>query len=138
MAFSDDFLEELRSRTDILEIVSSYFDVRLKGRNYMGLCPFHSEKTPSFCVYVDTNSFYCFGCGLGGDVISFVMLMEKMQYKEAVEFLANRAGMQISENFSGGDYSNRKIIYEINKGNGKVREYNGFKGQISFEGEILN
>ncbi len=115
MAFSDEFLEELRSRADILEIVSSYLDVRLKGRNYMGLCPFHSEKTPSFCVYIDTNSFYCFGCGLGGDVISFVMLMEKMQYKEAVEFLANRVGMQISENFLGGDYSNRKIIYEINR-----------------------
>ena len=115
MAFSDEFLEELRSRADILEIVSSYLDVRLKGHNYMGLCPFHSEKTPSFCVYVDTNSFYCFGCGLGGDVISFVMLMEKMQYKEAVEFLANRVGMQISENFLGGEYSNRKIIYEINR-----------------------
>ncbi|HAZ61995.1 MAG TPA: DNA primase, partial [Armatimonadetes bacterium] len=72
MALPEGFMQELKSRSDIADIVSSYVSLRRRGRNLVGLCPFHSEKTPSFNLYPETGSFYCFGCGAGGDVITFV------------------------------------------------------------------
>ena len=91
------FLQELKARTDITDLVSSYVNLRRSGRNLVGLCPFHHEKTPSFNVYPDNGSFYCFGCGTGGDVITFVRKIENLDYIEAVRFLAQRAGLQIPE-----------------------------------------
>ena len=79
------------------ELVASYVNLRRSGRNLVGLCPFHHEKTPSFNVYPENGSFYCFGCGVGGDVITFVRKIENLDYMEAVRFLANRAGMQVPE-----------------------------------------
>ena len=119
MIFSDSFIENIREQNNILEIISSYVNINKKGHNYMGLCPFHTEKTPSFCVYINTNSFYCFGCGVGGDVITFIMLAEKLKYHEAIEFLANKAGILIPENKynqnNNNNFSDRKIIFAINK-----------------------
>ena len=88
-----EYIEELTRRTDIVESVGSYVQLKRKGRLYGGLCPFHSEKSPSFYVYPDTQSFYCFGCGAGGDAITFAKKINSIDYPEAVKMLAARAGM---------------------------------------------
>ena len=92
MRLSDSFLEQLRANTDIESVISPYVNLRRRGKNLVGLCPFHNEKTPSFTVYPENGSFYCFGCGVGGDVITFVRRMENLDYMEAVKQLADRAG----------------------------------------------
>ena len=113
---SDQFLQELKYRSDIEQVVGSYVNLRRRGRTLSGLCPFHSEKSPSFTVYPDTQSFYCFGCGAGGDVISFIRRIENLDYMEAVRLLAQRAGMQVPEE-AGDDRSSRlrKRILELNR-----------------------
>ena len=80
MRLSDSFLEQLRANTDIESVISPYVNLRRRGKNLVGLCPFHNEKTPSFTVYPENGSFYCFGCGVGGDVITFVRRMENLDY----------------------------------------------------------
>ncbi len=99
MAINDAFLSDLKARTDIMDLISSYvsLDSRRQGRTHKGLCPFHNEKTPSFMVYEDTQSFYCFGCGAGGDAITFTMKIENLDYIEAVKLLAERAGLSMPE-----------------------------------------
>lgn len=97
MRLSDSFLEQLRANTDIESVISPYVNLRRRGKNLVGLCPFHNEKTPSFTVYPENGSFYCFGCGVGGDVITFVRRMENLDYIEAVKQLADRAGMALPE-----------------------------------------
>lgn len=92
-----EYIEELTRRTDIVDVVGNYVQLKRKGRLYGGLCPFHSEKTPSFVVYPETQSFYCFGCGAGGDVITFVRKINNLDYVEAVKMLAGRAGMPMPE-----------------------------------------
>ena len=94
---SRETIEEILMRTDIQSLVSTYVTLKRAGSNLRGLCPFHSEKSPSFTVYPADNSFYCFGCGVGGDQISFTMKMEHLDYPDAVEFLAKRAGITIVE-----------------------------------------
>ncbi|MCS7236580.1 MAG: DNA primase [Armatimonadota bacterium] len=89
--------ELVRGRTDIVELVSAYVTLRKQGRRYVGLCPFHSEKTPSFTVDRDRGLFYCFGCGAGGDVFEFVMRMHGLSFPEAIRELARRAGVQLEE-----------------------------------------
>ncbi len=98
MAFPDGFLEELSAKSDIVETVSRYVSLTRRGSNYVGLCPFHNEKTPSFSVSQDKQFFHCFGCGTGGDVISFIMRVENLDFPDAVRFLAERAGMTVPEN----------------------------------------
>ncbi len=97
MAISDEFLSELRARTDIESVISPYVNLSRRGRLVKGLCPFHNEKTPSFTIYTDSQSFYCFGCGAGGDAITFVRRIENLDYVEAVKVLADRAGMKMPE-----------------------------------------
>lgn len=92
-----EYVEEVVRRNDITDIVGSYVQLRHRGRTHSGLCPFHSEKTPSFVVYPETQSFYCFGCGAGGDVITFIKKINNLDYVEAVKFLASRAGMPLPE-----------------------------------------
>ena len=116
--FNDAFLEELRARCDIEQIISGYVQLRRRGKNLVGLCPFHNEKTPSFTVYPEDQSphFFCFGCGAGGDVISFIRRIENLDYVEAVRFLCERAGMTMP--LDGVDDSmalKRRRIYEMNK-----------------------
>ncbi|MBQ3531865.1 MAG: DNA primase [Oscillospiraceae bacterium] len=91
------FIEELKMNCDIESVVSSYVQLRKRGRISTGLCPFHSEKTGSFTVYPESQSFYCFGCGAGGDVIGFIRRIENLEYVEAIKFLAQRAGMNVPE-----------------------------------------
>lgn len=116
MALPDSFLQELKSRCSITDVVSSYVNLKRRGRNLVGLCPFHSEKTPSFNLYPENGSFYCFGCGVGGDVITFVMKIENLDYIEAVKFLAQRAGMEMPENsYDDGVAKMRTRILEANR-----------------------
>lgn len=98
MAFPDAWLDELLAKNDIVSVVSSYVELRPKGRRLWGLCPLHGEKTPSFSVSPDKQLFYCFGCHAGGTVIQFIMQMERLSFVEAVKLLANRAGMELPEN----------------------------------------
>lgn len=114
--FSDEFLSELRMRCDIEQIISSYVPLRRRGKNLVGLCPFHNEKTPSFTVYPETESFYCFGCAAGGEVISFIRRIENLDYVEAVRFLCERAGMNMPEDgYDSSLAQKRKRMYEINR-----------------------
>lgn len=94
---SDAWLDELRSRTSLEEVVSEYVPLKQKGRRFWGCCPFHNEKTPSFSVDTETQLYYCFGCHKGGTVIHFVMEMERMEFMDAVRYLADRAHMEIPE-----------------------------------------
>lgn len=116
MRIPDEFIEELRQRNDIESVVSSYVTLKRRGSTSVGLCPFHSEKSPSFTVYPSSNSYYCFGCGAGGDPITFIRGIENLDYIEAVRFLADRCGMRMPE--SGYDDTMQKLrvkIYEINR-----------------------
>ena len=116
MALPEEFLQELKSRSDIADVVSSYLNLRHSGRTLSGLCPFHSEKSPSFHVYPENGSFYCFGCGAGGDVITFVRRIENLDYMEAIRFLAQRAGISVPENEADQGLSRAKgRILEINR-----------------------
>ena len=113
---SDDFISEIKYRNDLGELAASYMQLKRRGRNLVGLCPFHGEKTPSFNIYTENGSFYCFGCGVGGDVITFVMKIENLDYMEAVKFLAERAGMSMPEDDYDDSVSKlRTRIYEANR-----------------------
>ena len=116
MRLSDDFIREVKYRSDLAEIAASYMQLKRRGRNLVGLCPFHGEKTPSFNIYAENGSFYCFGCGVGGDVITFIMKIENLDYLEAVKFLAQRAGMTIPEDSYDDSMGRlRTRIYEANR-----------------------
>ncbi len=93
----EDKVQEIRERIDIVELISSYLPLKRSGANHLGLCPFHSEKTPSFNVNAPRQIFHCFGCGVGGDVFSFVMRMEGLSFPEALRRLAERAGVELEE-----------------------------------------
>lgn len=111
-------IEEILSRTDINQLIGKYVTLQRAGTRYKGLCPFHSEKTPSFTVFPDQNSFYCFGCGVGGDAITFVKSVENLEYTEAVTLLANQAGITIPEDTDRGAYApkvSRTRLYEANR-----------------------
>ena len=97
MYFPEELIEEIRSRNDIVDVVSSYVKLQKKGSSYFGLCPFHNEKSPSFSVSRSKQMYYCFGCGAGGNVFTFVMEYENYTFAEAVKLLADRAGVEIPE-----------------------------------------
>lgn len=118
MRYSDELLDEIKSKNDIIDIVSQYVVLKRSGRNYIGLCPFHKEKSPSFCVSPDKQIFHCFGCGVGGNVIHFIGKIENLNFIESLELLANRAGIELpkSENAEDDRISRLKSrVYELNK-----------------------
>ena len=92
---SKDTIDEILARTDIENLISGYVSLKRAGDTYKGLCPFHSEKSPSFTVYPRTASFYCFGCGIGGDAVTFIKQIEHLDYPDALEYLARRAGITV-------------------------------------------
>ena len=106
MRFDADFLAELKQRNDITDLISAYLPLKKSGSLLSGLCPFHTEKTPSFMVYPRTQSYYCFGCGAGGDVITFVMARENLDYVEAIRFLCDRCGMTLPEDEAEKEWTN--------------------------------
>ena len=111
-------IDEILLRTDIQTLIGGYVSLKRAGSNLKGLCPFHSEKSPSFTVYPQNNSFYCFGCGAGGDQISFVMRIERLDYPDAIQFLAKRAGVTVVDD-NQSKYSNeprfdRQRMFKMN------------------------
>lgn len=115
----DSFIQELILRIDIVDLISEYVSLKKSGRNYMGLCPFHNEKTPSFCVNPEKNFFHCFGCSVGGDAISFIMRIENMSYPEAIKYLAGKVGLEVPVD-NNAKYDKKKLeqnqrLYQINK-----------------------
>ena len=105
-----DYSQEVVRRNDIEDVVQSYVQLRRRGRTCTGLCPFHTEKTPSFVVYPETQSFYCFGCGAGGDVITFIKKISNLEYVEAVKLLASRAGMPMPNEEDKAGEMRRKVL----------------------------
>ena len=97
MYYPEGAVEEVRMRSDIVDVISGYVKLQKKGSNYFGLCPFHNEKSPSFSVSPQKQMYYCFGCGAGGNAITFVMEYESLPFPEALKLLADRAGVNLPE-----------------------------------------
>lgn len=119
MYYSDELIEDIRMKNDILDVVSGYVKLQKKGSSYFGLCPFHNEKSPSFSVSPSKQMYYCFGCGAGGNVYTFVMQYENYDFVEAVKMLAERAGVELPEESNDAESRRasdlRKSLLEINK-----------------------
>ena len=116
MAIPQSVIEEIKYRSDLESVISSYISLKRRGKNLIGLCPFHGEKTPSFTLYPENGSFYCFGCKVGGDVFTFVKLIENLDYIDAVKLLAERAGIAVVESEQDDSmHKLRNTIYEINR-----------------------
>ena len=119
MYYSDELVEEIRIKNDIVDVISGYVRLQKKGGNYFGLCPFHNEKSPSFSVAPGKQMYYCFGCGAGGNVLSFIMEYENYSFQEALKFLADRAGVDLPEQDSSVEARQqdgiKDQILEINK-----------------------
>ncbi|WP_311486330.1 DNA primase [uncultured Anaerococcus sp.] len=112
---SDDMINQIKENSDIVDIISEYVDLKKAGSSFKGLCPFHNEKTPSFTVDRKKQLFHCFGCGAGGDVVSFIMQKEGLSYPDSLKYLAQKAGINLVFNESPGMSEKRKRLYEINK-----------------------
>lgn len=121
MALPDSFMQELKARSDIVDIISGYVNLKRAGRNMVGLCPFHGEKTPSFHVNVENAYFHCFGCGAGGDVITFIRRIENLDYIDAVKLLAQRAGLTVP--LDGVDDRTARIRARIFEANREAARY---------------
>lgn len=116
MPLPDAFMQELKARSDLAEIASNYVSLKRSGKDFVALCPFHNEKTPSFHVHPEDGYFYCFGCGAGGDVITFIRRIENLDYMEAVRFLAQRAGISVPETYVDDSMAKLKTrILEVNR-----------------------
>ena len=130
MGFPQSFIDDLRMQADILQVVQEYVSLRKSGATYKGLCPFHSEKSPSFHVNRDKGFFHCFGCGVGGDVFKFLELQEKLGFVDAVKHLASKFGMQIPEQVGGKDAHADAVEREaLLKAHERAAEY--FQAQLS-------
>ena len=117
MAIPQDVIAEIKYRNDIESVISQYVVLKRRGKNLIGLCPFHNEKTPSFTLYPENGSFYCFGCGVGGDVITFTGMIERLDYVESLKYLADKAGIVIPEDNSQDNTLQKlkQTILEINR-----------------------
>ena len=119
MYYSDELIEEIRSKNDIVDVISGYVRLQKKGSSYFGLCPFHNEKSPSFSVSRQKQMYYCFGCGAGGNVFTFLMEYENYSFLEALKFLADRAGVDLPEMEYSKEAKERAdlkaVLLEINK-----------------------
>lgn len=146
MLYPEDIVEEVRSKNDIVDVISGYIHLQKKGSTYFGLCPFHNEKTGSFSVTPGKQMFYCFGCGEGGNVYTFVMKYENATFKEAIEKLADRAGVKLPETEMTDEQkkqmSERARLLEVNKEAAtyffhQLRNKNGEHGMAYFQGRKL-
>lgn len=128
--YSDEIIEEVRQNNDIVDIISQYVHLTRKGRNYFGLCPFHSEKSPSFSVSPDRQIFHCFGCGVGGNVYTFLMKIEGITFKEALEQLAERANIQLPKLENNADTAKEELkakVYKVNEFTAEFYHQNLYK-----------
>ncbi|SCY54245.1 DNA primase [Butyrivibrio sp. INlla14] len=142
MRYSDEIIEEVRSRNDIVDVIGQYVHLQKKGANHFGLCPFHNEKSGSFCVSGHKQMYYCFGCGAGGNVITFLMKYDNLTFQEAVKQLADRAGIKLPDEDDSPQAKamrdKRQILLDINKEAAKYYYYqlrgkNGQKGMEYFK-----
>lgn len=138
--YSEEFIEEIKSANDIVDVVSSYVNLKRHGTNFFGNCPFHREKTPSFSVAPEKQIYHCFGCGQGGNVISFIMKIENLGFQEAVEFLADRAKLDISAGVTQNSDEDealklreyhKSVLYNINRDAGKFFHQNIYSSNIA-------
>ena len=117
--YSDELIEEVRARNDIVDVISGYVRLQKKGNTYFGLCPFHNEKTGSFSVSPHKQMFYCFGCGVGGNVLTFIQKYENFTFQETMEMLADRAGVALPKyemtSAQKKEADKRARLLEINK-----------------------
>ena len=128
--YSDEIIEEVRQNNDIVDIISQYVHLTRKGRNYFGLCPFHNEKSPSFSVSPDRQIFHCFGCGVGGNVYTFLMKIEGITFKEALETLAERANIQLPKLENNADNQKEELkakVYKVNEFTAEFYHQNLYK-----------
>ncbi len=123
MRYSDEILEEIKQSNDIVSIISQYIHLKRSGRNYFGLCPFHNEKSPSFSVSPDKQIFHCFGCGVGGNVISFISKIEGIGFKEAIEVLAEKANITLPTLGNNIDNKKEELKAKVYKVNTFAAEY---------------
>ena len=124
--YSEDIIKEVQDRADIIEIISEYTSLQKRGENYIGLCPFHSEKTPSFNVNVGKQLFYCFGCGVGGNVFNFIMKKENINFPEAVRYLADKFNIRLPEPEDkdlSREFRERREYFRINRLAAKYYKY---------------
>ena len=114
--YSEEILEEIRNKIDIVTLISNYVSLKKSGKSHKGLCPFHQEKTPSFMVDGQKQMFYCFGCGEGGNIFTFIMKMEKTNFPETVKLLANKAGVQLPvyKKQNNKETKEREVVYNLN------------------------
>ena len=130
LRYSEEIIEEVRQNNDVVDIISQYVHLTRKGRNYFGLCPFHNEKSPSFSVSPDRQIFHCFGCGVGGNVYTFLMKIEGITFKEALENLAERANIQLPKLESGADSAKEELkskVYKVNEFTAEFYHQNLYK-----------
>ena len=123
MRYSDEILDEVKSSNDIVDVISQYIGLKRSGRNYFGLCPFHNEKSPSFSVSPDKQIFHCFGCGVGGNVITFISKIEGIGFKESIEVLAERANIKLPSIDNSVDSKKEELKAKVYKVNSFTAEY---------------
>ena len=123
MRYSDEILDDVKSSNDIVDVISQYVSLKRSGRNYFGLCPFHNEKSPSFSVSPDKQIFHCFGCGVGGNVISFISKIEGIGFKEAIEVLAEKANIKLPSIENSVDSKKEELKAKVYKVNNFTAEY---------------
>ena len=115
--YSDELIDEIKNKNDIVDVISQYVVLKRSGRNFFGLCPFHKEKSPSFSVSPDKQIFHCFGCGVGGNVIHFLSKIENLNFRETIEMLAEKSGIELPT--VEGEVDSKLLqlkskVYEIN------------------------
>ena len=140
LRYIDEIIEEIRQNNDVVDIISQYVHLTRKGRNYFGLCPFHNEKSPSFSVSPDRQIFHCFGCGVGGNVYTFLMKIEGITFKEALEQLAERANIQLPTLTSGADTAKEELkakVYKVNEFTAEFYHQNLYKPNAKMAQEYV-
>ena len=138
--YSDELIDEIRSKNDIVDVISQYVILKRSGRSFFGLCPFHKEKSPSFSVSPDKQIFKCFGCGVGGNVIHFVSKIENISFKETIEELAERAGVELPKLEGETDTKFLELkqkVYEINKCTAEFYHENLYKPSAKLAQEYV-
>jgi len=133
--YAEEIIEEVINRNDIVDVISSYVQIKRKGKDYFGLCPFHNEKTPSFSVVPSKQIFYCFGCGKGGNVINFIKNIENLDYIDSLKFLADKVSIVLPESNNPGDVNKQKKVKNLLEMNILAAKYfyNNLKGDNSLE-----
>ena len=138
--YSDEIIDEVRQTNDIVDIISQYVHLKRSGRNFFGLCPFHNEKSPSFSVSPDKQIFHCFGCGVGGNVFTFLTKIEGLNFVEAIQTLAERANIQLPTLESNGDTAKEQLkskVYKVNEFTAKYYHENLYKPEAKIAQEYI-